>query len=478
MGPLSARAEVSGTYKTQGQNIKVAIQSWGDDCGPRPRSHASGGGKVIEVRSVGSHLSLGGHRTDQCWSRNPRVRRVRATAGTSRWVVVCETSSGDPRFEHGEYVVELVNEKTLRFREVSRYDWRLEGDHCKATVTLTRNYLRTSSAGDTAPENTSSDPQPPAKCRGNRGSAVKLEVRPSRARVGPGDKICFRAIARDREGCPVPVDSTWAVAQSSRDQNDRLDASGCFVAGTSGSGGRVVIIATASQLTAKAQVEIRVPDIGDLVAARLAEGIDDQEDAAPAAEARPGAAQGVGETSVGPVRENQGVLWAVVAVGLGAAVFLLLVAVVLWRRRQREIEMIELASDGNEASMAVASSVPPPSLPSLKICPACKQEFADAIEFCPDDATKLVAATRSGGGRHGQSLICPRCRRGYESDERFCSRCSEELVPYAVWRASQIEARRSVDAVTGGMICPKCAARYDQGILFCQKDGTKLEPIN
>lgn len=407
------------------------------------------------------------------------MRRVRATAGTSRWAVVCETASSDSRFEHGEYVVEVVN-NTLRFREVSRYDWRLEGDHCKATVTLTRSYLRTSGSGDSTPENPSSEPPTPAKCRGARGAPVKLDVRPSRARVGPGDKICFRAIARDREGCPVAVDAAWNIAQSDGDERGQIDASGCFMAGDlpSGSGSKVVVTATALKLTSKAQIEIRVPDIGDLVAARLAEGLEDQSADMPAAEARPGSAQGVGQTSVGPVHENQGVLWAVVAVGLGAAVFLLLIAVVLWQRRRREIEIAELVNEGSGSSMAVASSFPPPSLPSIKVCPACKQEFTGPIEFCPDDATKLVAATRSGTGHHAQSLICPTCRRGYESEERYCSRCSEELVPYAVWRASQIEARRSVEAVKGGMICPKCAARYDQGILFCQKDGTKLEPIN
>jgi hypothetical protein len=478
--PRAAGAEVAGRYKTSGQNIAVNILSWGEDCGPRPRSSSAGGGKVVEVAHVGTHLSIGGHRTDQCWSGNPRVSRVKTGVGTTRWITVCQTPADDPRFEHGEYTVEQVDENTLRFREVSEYDWRLEGDHCKATVTLTRTYTRVVEE-QPAPPPTPAPVEPPervARCQGPRGAPVKLEVRPSQARVVPGERVCLRAVARDGDGCPVPVEVAWSRAEGGGQAGGRIAGDGCFEAGSSP--GSVTLAATAGQLNANAQVEIRFPDIGDLVASRLAEGIDEEDGrGAPVAEARPGAAQGVGLTTVGPVHGDQGVLWAIIGLGLGAALLLAIAAIALRGKRRRVVlppEEPDRAAVGH--GMAVASAAPPLAVSSRKVCPTCNQEYSGAVEFCPEDATKLVAAGRSGEAHPAQSLICPKCRRGFESSERFCSHCSEELVPYAAWRASQLEARRAREASHGGMICPKCAARYDQGILFCQRDGTKLEPIN
>lgn len=479
LAPRGAAAEVAGRYKTSGQNIAVNILSWGEDCGPRPRSSSGGGGKVVEVARVGTHLSIGGHRTDACWSGNPRVSRVKTGVGTNRWITICQTPADDARYEHGEYTVEQVDENTLRFREVSQYDWRLEGDHCKATVTLTRTYVRLAEEQPTPPP-TPAPVEPPAKiarCEGPRGAPVKLEVRPSQARVGPGDRLCFHAVARDGDGCQVPVSVAWSRTDGGGAAGGRVAADGCFDAGSSP--GSVTLAAAAGQLSASAQVEIRFPDIGDLVASRLAEGIEEDGEGAPVAEARPGAAQGVGLTTVGPVHGDQGLLWIIIGVGVGSALLLTVAAIALRGRRRRVVLLPEELEHAAVArGMAVASSVPPLAAPSHKVCPTCHQEYAGAVEFCPEDATKLVAAGRGSEGRPPQSLICPKCRRGFESSEQFCSNCAEELVPYAAWRANQLEARRAREASHGGMICPKCAARYDQGILFCQRDGTKLEPIN
>jgi hypothetical protein len=474
-----ATAEVAGRYKTQGQNIAVNIESWGEDCGPRPRSHSGSGGKVVEVAHVGTHLSVGGHRTDSCWSGNPRVKRVKTGVGTTRWITICETPADDARYEHGEYTIEQVDESTLRFREVSRYDWRLEGDHCKATVTLTRTYVRVvdEPATPTPPPVPETPPERPDRCSGPRGAPVKLEVRPSQARIEPGDRLCFRATARDADGCSVPADVAWARADAGDGSGGTVEADGCFVAG--GTPGSVTLTATAGQLTARAQVDVRFPDIGDLVASSLAEGVDEGVEGTPAGEARPGAAQGVGLTTVGPVRGDRGVLWMIIGVGLGSAALLAVAATVLWSRRRRAAaRRAERERGATGHTLAVASGAPLLAVTSRKVCPTCNQEYAGSVEFCPEDATKLVAAGRSSEGRQAQSLICPKCRRGFESSERFCSHCSEELVPYAAWRATQLEARRAREASHGGMICPKCAARYEQGIVFCQRDGTKLEPIN
>lgn len=482
-----ARAEIAGRYKTTGQNISVKVQSWGEDCGPRPRSASGGGGKVVDVRRVGAHLSIGGHRTDRCWSRNPRVQRRRAQAGTNRWTVVCETPAGDSRFEHGEYTVDQPGEGRLRFREVSRYDWRLEGDHCQATVVLTRNYTRVDDAEpEQLPPEQPDRPEPqepptPSKCAGARGDPVRLDVRPRRVRIGPGERVCLRAVPRDRDGCPVPGSVSWERARGPAALG-RLTEDGCFTAGNNASGaeGMVAVTARVGELSGAAQIVVRIPDISDLIAERLTDGSEEEPALSGNTQARPGSAQGLGRAQAEPVRGASLTLWALLG-GIFFALFaVVLVIVVARRRRASTDEGDDEAIERVSSTMAVASSVPPPTLEEArKRCPACGRIFTDSTEYCPDDATKLVAApVKPVEKRSEGSLICPKCRRGYEGGERFCSFDHEELIPYKRWREMQLEARNSKKKSGGGMICPKCSERYDEGILFCQKDGTKLEPIN
>lgn len=493
-----AGAEVAGRYQVKGQGIRVNVESWGENCGPQPRSASGGGGKIVQISRVGTNLMVGRQRTDRCWSRNPRVQRQRAAAGAKQWTVVCQTPAGDPRFERGEYTLQQVDDQTLRFREVSRYNWRLEGDHCVATVTLTRSYVRLpdesqpSEPSPLDPSPTPPDPEPPqpavsGRCAGATGEPVRLDVRPSRVEIRPGERVCFRAIARNREGCPVSAGVSWRRGNvDGQPMQGSLGRDGCFEAGETPAEaeGQVVVVATAGGLNSTAQVTVRMPDIGALVAARLAEGSDGQPEpsASTVTEARAGAAQGLASARVASGRQRGGGLWWLLAL-VGAVVIALVVATILLVRRRRatDDDLDRLDEEQRiSATMAVASSVPPqPEEAARKVCPSCGREFTGAVDFCPDDATKLVASTSSQQGEQPhQPLICPRCRRGFQGGERYCSKDSEELVPYSVWRASQLEAKQAQQSGGGGMICPKCAKRYDQGTAFCHNDGNKLEPIN
>lgn len=473
--PRDAAAEVAGRYKVTGTAVKVKVKSWGEDCGPRPRSSSARGGKTVEVTRAGAHLVLAGHRTDQCWSSNPKVQRRRASASEGRWEVVCETPADDPRFEHGEYTLQATSADTLQFVEESTYSWRLEGDHCEAIIHLTRTYERAAEGGGGEPP---PEPTPAAARRCTEpGPPVKLDVRPARARVAPGERICLRASSRDAEGCRSDVSAVWARAQGGPE--GRLGEDGCFTAGTDV--GRVEVTATAGSLSATATVEVAFPDIGDLIAAGLAEGGDDLEPIAPETaplQARPGAVQGVGGATADGGEGSSGLLWVVVAAAAGAGLLLAIVAVLLVRRGRRRDSEADVGEVARPSSRVVATAQPPPSAAAGRVCPTCHREFDGETFYCPHDATELVPSTdgERGAGR-GENRICPKCRRGFPPSERVCPNDHEELVPYSVWRATQLQ-RRGVSEATSGMICPKCAARYDQEVQYCQKDGSKLVPIN
>lgn len=494
----SVRAEIAGRYKTQSQRVNVNVKTWGEDCGARPRSYSTGGGKVVEVQRVGANLRIGAQRTDRCWSRNPRVQRKRASVGATRWFVECETPADDPRFEHGEYTLEQVDENTLRLREESRYDWRLEGDHCQATVVLTRTYVRL--PDEPSEPATPSEPPPPeepegpgepeepgtpetTRCQGPPGPAVRLDVRPARVQIAPGGRVCFRAVGRDREGCPVEVEATWTRATDGstvRDSGGRLTKNGCYEASSAiqAAEGRVVVVATAGELTDRALIGVRALDISDLIAASLEDGFESPDASIPSAEAeaRPGAAQGVGRTEVSPADEPKGVLWAVLMGAAVAALLLAVVALVIMRRRKKQDALDEEIDEIARAAKVKAKAEAPSEPPAAALaCPTCGRTFAGGQEFCPDDATPLVpASVAAQAAETGENLICPRCRRGYPPGTATCPKDSEELVPYSVWRASRLKEKRG--EVSGQMLCPTCGSRFDAGTRFCPKDGAKLEP--
>jgi len=242
--------------------------------------------------------------------------------------------------------------------------------------------------------------------------------------------------------------------------------------------GRVVVVASAGELLARAKIVVRFPDISDLIAASLEEGLEDPDagHAAPMPEARPGAVQGVGRAGVSPAGEPRELLWALLAVA-GAAALLLLCAVVFILRRRRAREDDD--GDLGDSRVSHRPSKGPKSAPPRErlLCPTCGREFEEGRSFCPDDASELVrsGSTESAAGAE-ENLICPRCRRGFDGAARFCPHDSEKLVPYAVWRESRMKEREKKSKQR--MICPQCATRYEPGTLFCEKDGAKLEPVN
>jgi hypothetical protein len=109
------------------------------------------------------------------------------------------------------------------------------------------------------------------------------------------------------------------------------------------------------------------------------------------------------------------------------------------------------------------------------LCPACRREYDSGSVFCPHDSNRLVPINSPGGAAPGPSGgICPSCKRGFDPGIRVCPHDHEELIPYPLY------ASRGPPSISPprGKICPTCGGRFDGNAAFCGKDGTALVLLN
>ncbi|MDD5309224.1 MAG: hypothetical protein PHU25_18070 [Deltaproteobacteria bacterium] len=405
-------------------SLKVAIEGWGENCGPQPKSYSSSQVRMVDVDEQGGHLifSTGGVRTDRCSSPNPKLHTVSESVSPGRWNRVCETSPDDPKYEKTDGTLASSGTDRLEYRVKSRFDWTLKGDHCVAVLDERRVYERAEPSGDGPKARPEPEPVQPG-CE-QHGATVKLVVQPKSVRIGPGERMCFRALGVDERGCRFPVAATWSATQEGEDAGRLLAGNGCFSAGATAadSEGLYEIAARAENRKASAQVTVAYPDLGDLLAARL-EPLQD------AGGPRPEAAAATPVPAVPPVAPTPAAVAAAPApapagsrvpwIALIAVLAVLacaggvLAAVLL--RRSRRARTDDAAEDdwGDEESARSRAN--------------------------GGTATAGLAAKPLAGGRDSENnvgMICPKCHRGYDGDARFCPHDSEKLMPYPEWRAS------------------------------------------
>jgi hypothetical protein len=449
----------AGRWKMTSMSLKVSIESWGENCGPQPKSYSSSQVRMVDVTEQGSHLifSTGGVRTDRCASPNPKLHTVSESVSPGKWSRVCETSSDDPKYEKNDCTLASAGADRLDYRVKSRFDWTLKGDHCVAALDEHRTYERAEPSG--AGEVKDEEPRPKAKpepepepepepvqpgCE-QPGAMVRLVVQPKDVRIGPGERICFRAMGVDGRGCRFPVPATWSAAQDGEDAGRLLTGNGCFSAGATAadSEGLYEVEARAETRRASAKVTVAYPDLGDLLAARL-DPLQDVESprpeaagAAPAPAAAPVAPQPapalpVAAPVVAPPESRGPLIALIAALAVLAAAGGVLVAVLLRRSRRSHAQREDEDDDWGEERTA-----------SGMVCVKCGAEYPAGARFCPLDGGTLAPAGASSqsaaparGSESNVGMICPKCHRGYDGDACFCPHDSEKLVPYPEWRAS------------------------------------------
>ena len=479
--------------------LGVKVESWGEYCGPRPISYTSKQVRPVNIRSRDKHLifSSGGLRTDRCGSPNPKLRKISMQASPGSWKMVCETERSDPKYERGVYTLVAKGDNKLEYKAESKYNWALKGDNCVAISIERRVFARADEKSDQGmtsggqeastsevkkPESLVEQvpvPRETSKTTTRRklddnepwcdspGPAKKITIQPQRHRLGPGESVCFKAVAVDEEGCRTPVKASWTAMQNERVVRGPLQPNGCFSAGETAADAEGIYIVTAQvgQKSATAEVSVVFPDLGELLAARLRplQDVEDMSANAPIADAKdpphPGGEPDLGPTpsargaiAVGNSGENDQdslkIVWLVV--GLLGVAFVGFIAVIVLGMKRRGArsgsnEGWEAAGDREEEDTPAPSSGANSGMGREKLrCPECKSEFDAGARFCPHDGSTLEIYSKQKnreliitGSRVSAGMVCPKCHRGYEMDARFCPHDSSRLVPYESWRKNR-----------------------------------------
>jgi hypothetical protein len=520
---------IDGNYRQSALREDVSVSQWQDSCGPAPKSQSSGGGETISVRTEGDEIVLVGgnraYRSNECYEPLPGLARdahSRDPSGKS-WRTRCSSPKNDPRRAVLQTSV-TVSDGRIDLYETGKYEVTVSDGHCTADVKRMRSYtliakeaapVTTATAIATATATTIvSAVEPftkPLNCQ-NPGPAAKLDVKPARKLVRPGDTFQIRARIVDAAGCPLTTgagEPSWSLSES---LGVHVDTHGKVRVDETASSGTTEVVVSANSKRAVVLVETTTPEkyeellkIGGLNAEGEAtlgssitlEGKEERE---------------VQAFDQGRTRRR----WFGGVIG-ALSLSLLALYGVLAQRARRKAEAVKTAAferykedmhaaeaaqqaqtevhraqmnahlasvaardakvNAQKAKAARASETPPlvqPIVSSRKLaCPVCTKEFAPPFQHCPNDGAKLVDENAAADATSGHAF-CPICARGFSASTRVCPEHREELVP-ALPKASAVDA---VVAERKAKICPTCGERSAGVSAFCGRDGTPLVLIN
>jgi hypothetical protein len=495
------------------------VGDWGPKCGPRPGGQGAPGGSAT-ISQVGNELSIQGagrsYSTTNCWEQSPGLRRVSHSASARGWSNRCTTAASDPRRATVITTISATDD-AIHFDETGSYQFVLEGQNCTASVRRTRSFKLIQRAGETPPAASSSPPpaptptptatkKPPPEERKDcdtPGDPARLEVRPARKLMRPGESFSFRSRVVDDNGCALAVSPTWRVAQGEAKVSV---APGGKVTVEEGSpmGTADIVVAVGGK---SVRVSVEVASNEQYEALLEARGLNESGEAEEAAVAVIATGSlGGGDAVAEDTAKRRKIIFAAV-VG-GAALLLAIIGLVLLRRGSKKRVVVEdddfepvavrmppqaqpaAPDDGVPSSGGTDSSRPrqrhqmyevergsrAPTPPQM-FCPVCKQDFPPGSLFCPVDGTRLVkAAGSSGTMRIPAGGICPTCERGFPPEVKYCPEHREPLIPAPLFNATS--SKRPMQEAPRGKICPTCGTRYDGNAVFCGKDGTTLVLVN
>lgn len=448
-GRAEAQADLAGSYKAGSTDTKVEVSTWGEDCGPRPRSSSDNSRPAVAVKAQGTQLALTFPdrtlRTNACWSPNPAVRVVNATSSTDgvrRWRTECQTPSSDAKRERGLYTLTASSEGVLELLEESSYDWQLNESRCVAKIRVTQRIARGAAlASLDAPANAAEPGPAPAGC--TPGPLAKLRLRPSELRVGPGERSCFSVRGTDAAGCVVTSVGAlkWDLTKPSG--ASATLSGGCFKAASSAAEaeGTFRVTVSAGSLRDEAAVTVRTADLSDITAKRG--GTDSELEIDQAGDSSAisfGIEAAVKRSSTG-VKVTLCALLLSMLGGLGWFVL-----------RSRAAK--PLAGDVDDLGFATTQHADEAARPARSGAPAALP------------ASKRTPGAPSSGT--SEQLICPQCRHGYPAGTTRCPRDGATPMPYAEFvRQAQAEA-------SGPRTCTACGAQLAAGAQFCGVCGEKV----
>ncbi|HEX7480342.1 MAG TPA: hypothetical protein VF331_21255 [Polyangiales bacterium] len=477
-----ASASLAGNWRAGASSVEVDVKSWGADCGPRPESSRSAGGGMVTLLHDGKQVIIHTRdqelRSDACWSRNPLIHKLSSSVADGVWTTQCKTATSDPREEHGTYTLKVMGPDTLLYQDVSHYNWALNTSKCVATFTTTQTLARVrDGAVQPAPvaavkQAAPTQPSKPAAAEATLepvekvckpGAPAQLALRPKKAALEVGQRVCFRARVSDASDCLIPTPPVeWSLAHSKAIKGELAD--GCFTAARSAAEaeGDFKIVATALGLRAEAAVSVHSVDLSGLIAKRMESGqlntFDEQAAPAPAA---PKAVARITTRTVTEHGASGNKLW--LAVGGGLCVALLVAAGVLLRRKPTP-SPARASSTHEELAPTPWSPLP------ARTADAPRQASGSGAPPTLLAASPVAASTPSPAS--AEPWICPLCRLGYPAERKVCPKDGTPLMPYA-------EFNQRSRATEGGRQrrCPKCGNTFAANTTFCGDDGTTLVDV-
>jgi len=449
---------LAGNYQAAPASIRAEVTTWGADCGVQPQSYTASERPAVNVSYVGAHLVLGFPerrlRTDLCWSPNPLVKLTSATAADDRWRTDCRTSRGEAKQEVGRYAVTATGPYSLELLEESQYDWQLKGSHCVASVRISQKLERVPqerAVEKSWPEaNSKPDaakpPLPAPSCIA--GTPTRLRIRPSEARIEPGQRVCFTVQGVDASGCAGDLDMQSVRWELKKPEAARAQlADGCFRAAPSAADaeGNFRVSALRDALRAEAKIAVVAADLSDITARR---GTTAPSEPSPLAEGAPREVNTTGVQAAAIKRRDSDVLWIALAAGSLALVG---VAFVVMRRARKP---------GPSRARRSRATDPAPGYEAMTLAPS---------EPPAAPLPRIEAPVPAPAAPSSEPMICPTCRRGYAPGAQRCDGDGTTLVPYA-----DFVRRAKAEAATASVACPSCGAKVAAGAVFCGSCGRKM----
>ncbi|HYP90944.1 MAG TPA: zinc ribbon domain-containing protein, partial [Polyangiaceae bacterium] len=301
----------------------------------------------------------------------------------------------------------------------------------------------------------------------NTGLPERLEVRPSRKLMRPGESFDFRTSVVDANGCALPVTPTWRVLSGASALN--VTAPGKVTASPNASESKATLEVTLGDRSVRVDVEIASKERYE--ALLQAQGLDQSGESKDAAVLRVASESMGGREVVARDNAPNRTRWLVGIAG-GSALLLGLLGLLLVRRPRTA----PTSARGEGAAPPSRSYSQPPAPGGTKVCPTCREEFPSLVEFCPKDGNRLVAQSMLGVGPGGS--VCPVCGRGFNPGTAVCPEHGEELVPAAAFAPERNPLTSTLAIAITRTICPMCGKQYSAETRFCGECGAAVVPIN
>jgi hypothetical protein len=432
------------------------------------------------VKQTGGELTITGAgrswSTTQCWEQFPGLVPRSHAGGTRGWKTTCRTAPGDPR-QATVNTNTTASDDFIGLNETGQYQFVIKGQNCTASVRRTRTFKLIQRDGETpTPVESAPAPKPPApkpappptethpRCT-DLGPPARLEVRPSRKLMRPGEDFEFRARVLDASGCTLPTAPAWKVVGEPKGVS-LLGAGKVRIAGDAPETD-VAISAAVGGRSVDVVVEIASKDRYD---ALMRKGgfneAGESEDVAVTAIAS--GSIGSGSAAVEDQSGDRRRTFVAVVGGLALLLGGIGLVLVLRSRRRRARQSLE-----PPAPAPSPVSLPIPSTPGAMVCPTCRDEYPPEAIYCPTDGNRLVRLQDGADPRGPTGGICPVCGQGFDPGIMLCPTHEEEVVPPAVYFAM-----RESDPPFDKKICPVCGAQYSGQSGFCGTDGAALVPVN